>query len=96
MALFKVLKGDASRINNQELHDGYAYYTVNDGGFFIDANPVNSSGESTGNVIRKRINSAENTSFSVEGFTSTNVRDAISEVKKTISYDSTSETLTLA
>lgn len=57
MALFKILKGDSSRIstNVTPFHDGYAYFTPDDGGFYIDSedngeqkrhriNPVNSSG----------------------------------------------------
>ena len=39
MALFKILKGDSSRIdlNTTPFHDGYAYFTPDDGGFYIDA-----------------------------------------------------------
>ena len=57
MALFKILKGDSSRISTDvtPFHDGYAYFTPDDGGFDIDSedngeqkrhriNPVNSSG----------------------------------------------------
>lgn len=57
MALFKILKGDNSRISTDvtPFHDGYAYFTPDDGGFYIDSedngeqkrhriNPVNSSG----------------------------------------------------
>lgn len=57
MALFKVLKGDSSRISTDvtPFHDGYAYFTPDDGGFYIDSedngeqkrhriNPVNSGG----------------------------------------------------
>lgn len=57
MALFKILKGDSSRISTDvtPFHDGYAYFTPDDGGFYIDSedngeqkrhriNPVNSSG----------------------------------------------------
>lgn len=96
MALFKVMKGGKNRLSSQATRDGYAWYTTEDAGFYIDASPVNSEGETTGEVVRKKINSAENTSFAVEGFTSTNVKDALVEVKKTISYDSNTETLTLS
>lgn len=57
MALFKILKGDSSRISTDvtPFHDGYAYFTPDDGGFYIDSedngeqkrhriNPANSSG----------------------------------------------------
>ena len=57
MALFKIIKGDSSRISTDvtPFHDGYAYFTPDDGGFYIDSedngeqkrhriNPVNSSG----------------------------------------------------
>ena len=57
MALFKILKGDSSRISTDvpPFHDGDAYFTPDDGGFYIDSedngeqkrhriNPVNSSG----------------------------------------------------
>lgn len=57
MALFKILKGDSSRISTDvtPFHDGYAYFTPDDGAFYIDSedngeqkrhriNPVNSSG----------------------------------------------------
>ena len=57
MSLFKILKGDSSRISTDvtPFHDGYAYFTPDDGGFYIDSedngeqkrhriNPVNSSG----------------------------------------------------
>lgn len=58
MALFKILKGDSSRIdtNTTPFHDGYAYFTPDDGGFYIDSedngtqrririNPVQQAGE---------------------------------------------------
>lgn len=39
MALFKILKGDSSRIDVTvtPFHDGYAYFTPDDGGFYIDS-----------------------------------------------------------
>ena len=36
MALFKVLKGNRSALDSQVLHDGYAYFCVDDGSFHID------------------------------------------------------------
>lgn len=35
MALFKVYRGVASKLP-PELHDGYAYFTTDDGKFYID------------------------------------------------------------
>lgn len=39
MSLFKILRGDSSRIdtNTTPFHDGYAYFTPDDGGLYIDA-----------------------------------------------------------
>ena len=39
MSLFKILRGASSRIskNITPFHDGYAYFTPDDGGFYIDA-----------------------------------------------------------
>lgn len=39
MALFKILKGSSSRIDLSvtPFHDGYAYFTPDDGGFYIDS-----------------------------------------------------------
>lgn len=43
MALFKALRGDSSRISTDTtpFHDGYAYLTTDDGGFYIDATTTN-------------------------------------------------------
>lgn len=51
MALFKILKGDSSRIDlsTTPFHDGYAYFTPDDGGFYIDS-------EDNGEQKRIRIN----------------------------------------
>ena len=40
MSLFKVLRGDSSRISTDvtPFHDGYAYFTPDDGSFYIDIN----------------------------------------------------------
>lgn len=39
MSLFKIFRGDSARISTETtpFHDGYAYFTANDGGFYIDA-----------------------------------------------------------
>lgn len=49
--LFKILKGDSERISTDvtEFHEGYAYYTGDKNGFYIDS--VNN-----GKQERKRIN----------------------------------------
>lgn len=51
MALFKILKGDSSRISTDvtPFHDGYAYFTPDNGGFYIDS-------EDNGVQIRHKIN----------------------------------------
>ena len=51
MALFKIMRGDSSRISTDvtAFHDGYAYFTPDDGGFYIDA-------EYNGEQKRYRIN----------------------------------------
>jgi hypothetical protein len=99
MALFKVMKGGKDRLDSQETRDGYAYFTTEDNGFYIDANPVNSTtGQSEGTVTRRRVNDAANTSIAIEGLTSTTVDAAIEEVhNKTVglSYDAVNEKLTL-
>ena len=39
MAIFKILKGPSSRIDLETtpFHEGYAYFTPDDGGFYIDS-----------------------------------------------------------
>ena len=51
MSLFKILKGDSSRISTDvtPFHDGWAYFTPDDGGFYIDS-------EDNGEQKRHRIN----------------------------------------
>lgn len=51
MAIFKILKGDSSRIDTKTTpyNEGYAYFTPDDGGFYIDA-------EVSGSQKRIRIN----------------------------------------
>lgn len=51
MALFKVLKGNRSALDSQVLHDGYAYFCVDDGSFHIDY------ADSDGILKRKQISS---------------------------------------
>ena len=39
MSLFKIFRGNSSRISTDvtPFHDGYAYFSTDDGGFYIDA-----------------------------------------------------------
>lgn len=37
MALFQILRGKAAKLSSKVFHDGYAYFTPDDGGFYIDA-----------------------------------------------------------
>ena len=52
MSLFKILRGNSSRISTDvtPFHDGWCYYTSDDGGFYID------SEEEDGSQKRTRIN----------------------------------------
>lgn len=36
MALFKILKGESTRLSAQKAKEGYAYFTPDDGKFYID------------------------------------------------------------
>lgn len=36
MALFKILRGESSRLNSAPLNDGFAYFTPDNGRFYID------------------------------------------------------------
>lgn len=36
MALFKILKGQSANLGNQDLHEGWAYFTEDTGEFYID------------------------------------------------------------
>lgn len=71
--LFKILKGDSSRISTDvtPFHEGYAYVTANDGGFYIDMNNGTAderirinpqevpAGGSAGQVLTKTADGAE-------------------------------------
>ena len=62
MALFKILRGLSESLDSVELHDGYAYFTPEDGMFYIDYDPQeNGSGE------RIPINSFNRGWFKIEG-----------------------------
>lgn len=50
MALFKILRGGVSTLDNQPLNDGWAYFTPEDGKFYIDV-----VGEVGGKNYNKRV-----------------------------------------
>lgn len=51
MALFKILRGSSSQLMSQDLHDGYAYFTPDDGRFYIDV--ALASAPSNASIIKK-------------------------------------------
>lgn len=53
MALFKQMRGKRADLETQELHDGYAYFCVDDGSFHIDYT------DADGVLQRKQINAKE-------------------------------------
>ena len=52
MALFKHFRGSRASLDAQPLHDGYAYFCVDDGTFHIDCT------DAEGILYRKQINAA--------------------------------------
>ena len=52
MALFRQFRGNRASLDAQPLHDGYAYFCVDDGTFHIDY------ADADGNLYRKQINAA--------------------------------------
>ena len=53
MALFKPFRGNRASLNSVEMHDGYAYFCIDDGTFHIDVV------DSNGNLQRKQINAKD-------------------------------------
>lgn len=53
MALFKPFRGNRAALDNVELHDGYAYFCIDDATFHIDVL------DSDGVVRRKQINAKD-------------------------------------
>ena len=53
MALFKPFRGSRASLDMQPLHDGYAYFCIDDGTFHIDYVDVD------GNLQRKQLNAKE-------------------------------------
>ncbi|MBQ5824898.1 MAG: hypothetical protein IIW48_08835 [Clostridia bacterium] len=70
MALFKVLKGNRSALGSQALHDGYAYFCVDDGSFHIDYT------DADGNLQRKQLNAKD--AETLTGMTLEEIRKSIS------------------
>lgn len=56
MSLFKIFRGKAERLSQQPLTDGYAYFTPDDGGFYIDANDGQQLKRIKVNDINEKIN----------------------------------------
>lgn len=59
MSLFKVLRGDSSRISTDitPFHDGWCYFTSDDGGFYIDV--VDEHGEEKRTCINPKSTSID-------------------------------------
>lgn len=72
MALFKHFRGSRASLDAQPLHDGYAYFCVDDGTFHIDCT------DAEGNLCRKQINAYN--AEKLAGMT-------FEELKKTISWN---------
>ena len=53
MALFKILKGNSSRLPDVKATEGYAYFTPDDGKFYIDIATANKAvvGNNQGEII---------------------------------------------
>ena len=62
MALFKPFRGTRSSLDAQQLHDGYAYFCIDDGTFHIDY------ADADGVLHRKQINAAEAEKLSGKSF----------------------------
>jgi hypothetical protein len=98
LSIFQILRGDSSRINldTTPFHDGFAYFTPDDGGFYIDAEmdgeqrriQVNSAGGGTEPVeivLTATGWSGRDQTVSITGVTAT--QDGIAGVPQTISGD---------
>lgn len=64
MALFKILRGNSANLSNAQFHDGYAYFTHDDGGFYIDSEV---GGEQKRTQINKK-SSAVSASLAADGW----------------------------
>ena len=80
MALFQILRGDSSRIDTSStpFNDGYAYFTPDDGGFYID---------SENNGVQKRIRINPSNKSNSKAITSTLKASGWISGKQTISIN---------
>ena len=79
MALFKILRGDSSSLTSQDLHDGYAYFTPDDGRFYIDVALANAPSNTS--IIKKSGTVNGQTVYRIEV-----ERDAIEEAVENLQY----------
>ncbi len=63
MALFKISYGLASKLSNQQITEGYCWFTPDDGKFYIDHK------DSNGNVVRTPLNAAVASAVAWSGIT---------------------------
>lgn len=66
MALFKQMRGARSSLDSQPLHDGYAYFCVDDGTFHIDyadANGVLQRKQISEDFIKQLLNITNNIGY---------------------------------
>lgn len=56
MSLFKIYKGKAENLSSQPLVEGHAYFTPDDGGFYIDATKDGTVSRIKVNNIDEKIN----------------------------------------
>lgn len=56
MSLFKIYKGKAENLSSQPLVEGHAYFTPDDGGFYIDATKDEAVARIKVNNIDEKIN----------------------------------------
>ena len=74
MALFKQLRGNRASLDNQPLHDGYAYFCTDDGSFHIDYTNPN------GALQRKQITVSKTSTVSLPASGWTEATDIYSQV----------------
>lgn len=95
MSLFKIFKGNKENLDAQPKKDGFAWFTKQDAGFYIDTEMED------GSVVRKRVNSAESTEYINDyGFsgTASNAKEALDIISTSIikgTYDESQESLNL-
>ena len=106
MALFKILRGDSSRLSSAALNDGFAYFTPDNGRFYIDvalANPpinlpVIKSGNVNGQTIYRlelRPSIAEQAVLANRATADANGNDIRTTYIADLSFDAASGVLTI-